>query len=59
MKNNSFWHEMSRDEVCRAYANDKGREYDFTDKDYEWVDYHEMALVMSDHELRLWCEENL
>ena len=52
---NEFYGDMTRNEVCRAYANSKGSQYGFTDKDYVWSDYFEAAQKMHDHDLWWWC----
>jgi hypothetical protein len=50
-----FFDDMTRDEVCRAYADSKGEQYGFTEKDYEWADEHDYAQRMSDEDLLQWC----
>ncbi len=47
---------MSRDEVCKWYANTQGDKYGFTDKDFAWVDEYEFAQKKSDKELLEWVE---
>ena len=59
MNTDIFFDGMTRHEVCQAYANDFGLEFDFTDHDWEWSGYYEMAESMSDADLLLWCKENL
>jgi hypothetical protein len=56
-----FWRDMTREDACRAYADETGRkdgETIFTDKDCLWADEFELACEMSDNELIRWLEEN-
>lgn len=53
---NLFYDDMTREEVCKAFANANGEYYGFTDHDFEWTDYYETAGKMSDDELFEWCK---
>jgi hypothetical protein len=53
-----FFLDMTREEVCEAYADEEGRKYGFTNKDWAWVNAKSDAEKLSDESLLLWCENN-
>ena len=65
MKNNKvvveniFYSDLTREEVCRLYADLCGQKYNFTDHDIAWVDEYEYARAQSDEFLLKWCKINM
>lgn len=54
-----FYADMTRDEVCRLYADLCGQKYNFTNKDYAWVDEYKYVSKQSDEFLLKWCKINM
>lgn len=55
----SFYADMTRERVCRLYADLCGEKYGFTDKDYAWTDEYKYATAQTDEFLLRWCKINL
>ena len=54
-----FFDDLTRDEVCAAIANEQGRKYGYTDKDWAWANEFHNNKQMLDGYLLRWCEANL
>lgn len=52
-----FFLDMTRDDACRAFADDKTN-YESCDKNYDWCDAYHYAIQMSDADLWRWCNNN-
>lgn len=50
-----FYDDLTRDEVCKSYADYQGSKYGFTNKDFAWADEYDYAKQMNDTELYDWC----
>lgn len=55
---NNIYDDMTRHDICQAYADKQGEKYNFTDKDWAWVDEYNYMNKKSDKELLNWCMEN-
>jgi len=51
-----FFDNMTREEVCRAYASDSLPDY--SDKDFCWCAEYDFACQQSDEWLLEWCRNN-
>jgi hypothetical protein len=59
MEGEIFFLDMTRDEVCRAYANRDSEELGYTDKDCVWANLYDDAKKMTDKALLEWAENCL
>ena len=53
MNSDLFYLDLTREDCCRAYADDEGSNNGFTDKDWAWANACEDARKMTDDQLKI------
>jgi hypothetical protein len=53
-----FFLDMTREEICEAYADAEGRKYSFSENSQSWENAKNDAQKLSDESLLIWCANN-